>query len=183
MQPVNDRRRLLAAVLVAVAATAACGSDDTGDELADRQAEVADRGADVMPFDLDATVHHFQPVDDGLVQEVVAKDPGDSEQVALIRAHLDEEARRFRSGDFGDPAAIHGDDMPGLAELEDGAGSVHIEVEELPEGARLTYTAADPELVDALHRWGQAQVTDHGHHAEHGGAHEQGSAAGLLQAR
>jgi hypothetical protein len=41
-----------------------------------------------------------------------------------------------------------------------------IELEELPDGARVIYTTDDPALVDALHRWGEAQVTDHGEHAE-----------------
>jgi glycosyltransferase involved in cell wall biosynthesis len=29
----------------------------------------------------------------------------------------------------------------------------------------------EPRLVDALHRWGEAQVTDHGDHAEHVDGH------------
>lgn len=156
------RRDLPALVLTlsALSALLACG------DSADRQAEVAERGAEVMPFDLEATTHRFEPTDTGLVQTVVADDPADGEQVALVRDHLAAEADAFRQGDFGDPAAIHGDDMPGLAELEAAAGEVEIALDEVPDGARLTFTADSPDLVDALHRWAEAQVMDHGAHAD-----------------
>jgi hypothetical protein len=156
--------RSAAAGLAGAIALTSCGS---GDDLAERQAEVVRRGAEVMPFDLDATTHRFEPTDDGLVQTVVADDPDDGQQVSLIREHLTVEAERFTNGDYGDPASIHGDDMPGLTELEAGAGGIAIDLEELTGGARVTYTTDDPALVDALHRWAEAQVTDHGEHADH----------------
>jgi hypothetical protein len=157
-----------AAALVAVLALGAvallgCGG---GGASASRQDEVAERGAEVMPFDLDATTHRFEPTASGLEQTVVADDPDDHEQVALVREHLAAEAARFRAGDYDDPAAIHGDHMPGLAELSAGADGVVVELSELDDGARLTFTSADPALVDALHRWGEAQTMDHGTHAD-----------------
>jgi hypothetical protein len=163
---------LAALALPALIAAAGCGGDGADgarsgpQERSDRQDEVARRGAEVMPFDLEATTHHFEPTGDGLVQTVVADDPGDTEQVELIRAHLAEEAERFSRGDYGDPETIHGEAMPGLRELEAAAGAVTVDHESLDDGARLTFTTDDPALVDALHRWGEAQVADHGHHAE-----------------
>ena len=85
--------------------------------------QVAERGRDVMPFDLERTTHRFQRLPDGGKQSVVADDARDRRQVALIRAHLREEAARFRRGDFADPSRIHGEKMPGLAALREGAGS------------------------------------------------------------
>lgn len=148
---------------------AACG-DDTGDASTstDRQAAVADRGRDVMPFDLEATTHTFTPTNDGLIEDVTADDPDDAENIALIRDHLTGERERFRSGDYGDPAQIHGDEMPGLVDLESGAAGIQISYEELADGARLTFTSDNPELIEALRVWGEAQVTDHGEHAEAG---------------
>jgi hypothetical protein len=163
----------LLAVLLILAALAGCGGDGSGDGdggtggADDRQAEVAERGASVMPFDLDATTHRFESRDDGLVQTVVADDATDGDQVALVRGHLADEAGRFAAGDFGDPAAIHGDDMPGLAALAAGAARVDVAYADVPGGARITFSTGDPDLVDALHRWGEAQVGDHGDHAEH----------------
>ncbi|HZM32615.1 MAG TPA: hypothetical protein VFB77_19085 [Acidimicrobiales bacterium] len=153
-----------AAVIVALA-LAACGSGGGG---GDRQAEIAARGADVMPFDLDATTHRFTPLATGLEQVVVADDPADGAQVALVRGHLRDEAGRFARGDYGDPAAIHGDHMPGLAALEAGHDAVEIAYADVPAGARITYTTADAALVEALHAWGAAQVRDHGAQAEAG---------------
>jgi hypothetical protein len=169
-QPVGrdplSRLAVVTTVGLSVVLVVACGDTDD-DQLADRQAAVAERGSDVMPFDLDATTHRFDPSATGLVETVVADDPSDTDQVELIREHLAHEADRFGRGDYGDPAAIHGHDMPGLAELEAGAASVTITFDELTDGARIAFTTDDPELVDALHRWGEAQTTDHGTHADH----------------
>lgn len=104
-----------------------------------RQADVAARGAEVMPFDLNTTTHTFERVADGGVQTVTADDPTDVEQIALIRTHLQEETTRFRQGDFSDPAQIHGEDMPGLADLQAGADRIAVEYHELPDGARMSY--------------------------------------------
>jgi hypothetical protein len=130
-----------------------------------RQAVVAQRGADVMPFDLDATTHHFETTPDGGLQSVVAVDPGDGEQVARIRTHLRHEAELFRSGDFADPAHIHGDTMPGLDVLTARADAVDIAYRDLASGAELSYRSDDAQVVAALHDWFAAQVADHGDHA------------------
>jgi hypothetical protein len=166
-RPVVARRRRLrpapvVAVLLAAALAVGCG----GDGPDDRQREVAERGAEVMPFDLDATTHRFEPVADGLVQTVVADDPTDDGEVAAIRGHLTDEAAAFEEGQFGDPAAIHGHEMPGLAALEAGYRDIAIAYEPVEAGARITYTTSRPALIDALHLWAEAQVTDHGEHAE-----------------
>ena len=135
-----------------------------------RQEEVAERGAEVMPFDLEKTTHVFEPTQAGGVQKVVADDPSDGEQIALIRAHLREEADAFRRGDLSDPAEIHGQDMPGLEKLEAGATKIDIRYSELPDGAQIEYETDDPALGSALHKWFDAQLSDHGGHAEGGGA-------------
>ena len=51
-----------------------------------------------MPFDLEQTVHHFQPLENGGLQMVTVKDPSNSTQIALIQAHLKEEAEKFPPG-------------------------------------------------------------------------------------
>ena len=131
----------------------------------ERQQEVTMRGTAVMPFDQEQTMHLFRPLADGGLQRVTVKDPKNQAQIALIRTHLKEEADRFQRGDFVDPARIHGVDMPGLAELSRGAARIKVAYAERPNGAEIRYTAKDPALVDALHRWFQAQLHDHGRHA------------------
>ena len=162
--PSADRtRRLVVACALLGGAVAACGDD--GDALAERRAEVAERGAQVMPFDLDATTHTFTDTDDGGVQTVTADDPDDAAQIDLIRGHLREERHRFARGDFDDPAAIHGHDMDGVAELADGYRDITVTYDDLPDGGRLTYRTDRPDLVRAVHAWFARQTMDHGDHA------------------
>lgn len=154
---------------VTVVALAAGGSPRDPDESrTERQTSVAERGKSVMPFDLEQTTHRFTATATGGVQDVVADRPGDTEQIDLIRAHLREEAGAFGRGDFDDPATIHGTEMPGLAELREGHDRIDVRYEERTDGAALTYTTEDSAMVDALHDWFEAQLSDHGSHAGSG---------------
>jgi hypothetical protein len=83
-----------------------------------RQEEVAKRGAQVMPFSPERTLHIFEKTNSGGIQQVIAKDPSDTGQMTLIREHLSKISKEFANGTFPAPAGIHGKDMPGLAELE-----------------------------------------------------------------
>jgi hypothetical protein len=157
----------VAAFAAVVIVVAGCGSDDS--ELAQRQEEVAEIGAQVMPFDLDATTHIFTDTDTGGIQDVVADDADDDANIALIREHLSDEAAKFQAGDFSDPEEIHGAGMPGLATLQSRYAEVSVDLSTTDTGATITYVASDPVLVTAIHDWFQAQTTDHGAHAEHGG--------------
>lgn len=160
-----DRRRTPLLLVLAATLAAAAGCATASDAPADRQAEVAERGRSVMPFDLDRTTHRFAKTATGGVQTVVADDPADAAQIRLIQQHLRQEADRFRAGDFGDPAQIHGDAMPGLATLRESAGKVSVDYAATAEGGRITYRATETVLVTALHAWFDAQVSDHGQHA------------------
>lgn len=142
-----------------------------------REAEVARRGSDVMPFDLKATMHVFTKLDDGGVQRVAARRVDDAAQVNLVRAHLRDIQRQFLQGDFSGPSHIHGQQMPGLAELQATTpGQIGIGYADVPGGAELSYRTTDARLVAALHRWFDAQLSDHGadamagHHGAHHGA-------------
>jgi hypothetical protein len=119
-----------------------------------------------MPFDLERTTHVFEPQDYGGVQTVIADDPADRDQIRLVREHLKAEADAFARGDFGDPANIHGDEMPGLRKLEENYAAIEVTFELTADGARISYRSTDPEVVEALHDWFEAQVNDHGSHAE-----------------
>jgi hypothetical protein len=161
-------RLIAAAAVVVTAAGAAIAVSASNDTSSQRQRQVAERGAQVMPFNLDATTHRFIERADGGDQIVVADNPEDRRQVQLIRQHLRKEARAFARGDFNDPAAIHGSEMPGLASLRNAGNNLAVEVENRSDGARLTFRTTDPDVRDALHDWFDAQVTDHGRHASAG---------------
>jgi hypothetical protein len=163
---------LLCRMLLAIAAAALPLAAPCADPK--RIDDVARRGAAVMPFDLKATTHVFSKTPDGGVQSVVAKHPHDAAQVRLIRSHLKDIETQFRQGDFSGPSHIHGQAMPGLAQLRAAKpGQIRIGYADLPDGAQLTYSTKSPELVAALHAWFDAQLSDHGPDAMAGHRHPQ----------
>lgn len=134
--------------------------------------EIAERGSHVMPFDLEKTTHIFTQTPNGGIQQVIAKNKSDAEQINLIRTHLSEISNEFKRGNFSNPVKIHGKDMPGLAELEAAqSGQITFEYEELPDGAQITYSTEVEKLRHAIHQWFDAQLSDHAHHALPGHSH------------
>ncbi|SMD23892.1 aspartate carbamoyltransferase [Lentzea albidocapillata] len=159
------RALLLVATAAAITLSSGCADGPSTPAPSDRQTDVAERGASVMPFDLERTTHQFTKTDTGGVQTVIADDPQDTTQITLIQQHLTAEADRFRRGDFTDPARIHGNEMPGLETLRAHDGRITIDYENTRDGARVTYTTTGTDLRNALHAWFDAQSGDHGPHA------------------
>jgi len=155
----------ISVTLLAILPALACATPDESTPLKERQAAVAQVGAVVMPFDLEKTTHVFEKIETGGLQ-TVRSDSDDTEQIRLVREHLSDEATRFAVGDFHDPGMIHGDDMPGLHQLVTGHDRIRIEYSEIDRGAQILYTTEDPELVTAIHEWFDAQLRDHGDHAQ-----------------
>lgn len=141
---------------------------------AQRQAEVAKLGPAVMPFSLKATTHVFSKTAKGGTQRVIAKSATDAVQVRLVREHLRDIQGQFLKGDFSGPSHIHGNEMPGLADLKAAkSGQVAIDYRNVDGGAELTYRTTDAKLVVALHEWFDAQLSDHGADAMAGHQHHQ----------
>lgn len=163
----------LLVLLLALGAAASTGPSAYGAQPAtERQKEVAERGAGVMPFDLKATTHIFTKTGDGGRLRVIAKDASDASQIALIRSHLQKIQTQFKQGDFSAPSRIHGAEMPGLAELQAAKpGDISIDYRPLKAGAELTYKTKNPKLLNALHAWFDAQLSDHGTDAMQGHQH------------
>ena len=130
-----------------------------------RQRDVREKGAHVMPFSLDKTVHSFDKTAAGGIQRVRVR--GDAPgQVAMIRSHLHQIARSFAARDFDMPAHIHGANMPGLAQLKAaGPDELDVTCRDLDDGAEIDYVGHTPQMVDAIHRWFDAQLRDHGRDA------------------
>lgn len=97
----------------------------------------------------------------------------DSIQTRLVREHLHDIQRQFQRGDFSGPAHVHGVDMPGLSELGmSKPGAISVDYLEVKGGAELNYRTSDAKLVAALHRWFDAQLSDHGAAAMQGHQHQ-----------
>lgn len=116
----------------------------------------------VMPFDMSKTLHIFKMTESRDVMRVIARDPGDADQVALVQQHLRREAENFQRGNYADPAALHGQDMPGLKDLRAGAARIHVSCATLPAGAEITFQTTNLRLLTAVHRWFGAQLSEHG---------------------
>lgn len=169
----NSRLALAAFSILAASLLTGCSGTTESTPTADqsRQDQVRTNGTAVMPFDLGKTTHTFTNVADGGDQTVTVRDLADSSQLELIREHLREIADEFSAGNFTDPAAIHGADMPGLATLQSNPGSFTITYIEQSNGAKLEYRSTDQVIVAALHDWFDAQLTDHGSDATPGSPH------------
>lgn len=161
----NFLHKTASTLLLTALAAAAYAQAPASSERLD---EVAERGSHVMPFHLEKTRHIFNKTEHGGIQQVIAKDAGDSEQIGLIRKHLADISERFNQGDFSKQRRIHGDDMPGLAELSSHYRNVRFAYRELPNGAEIEFSAEDPALVDAIHRYFNAQLSDHARHVAGG---------------
>jgi hypothetical protein len=156
------RKSFQVAPLAAAAAIVAAGCGGSTTPLANRQADVRARGQQVMPFDLNRTTHVFAQTAVGGVESVLIKSASDRDQLPLIRSHLRKERRLFSRGEFQDPTAIHGMQMPGIDALHRRAAEITITYRSLPRGAQLRYATGDPTLREALHEWFDAQLMDHG---------------------
>jgi hypothetical protein len=170
--PAGSRRRWLVGGIALLLLGAGVGvwirsGTSSAEKVAARQAEVEARGAAVMPFDQNLTMHQFTKTDSGGVETVTANNPGDTAQIKLIQGHLMHEQVLFSEGNFTDPMAIHGMQMPGITDLQRGAqaGLLRVEYVALADGARLDYITSDASLISAMHTWFDAQLMDHGAHA------------------
>ena len=160
-------RNLLLLMLLMAGSVAA--SENATDSRLD---EVQRRGAQVMPFSLEQTTHIFTKTDKGGIQQVIAKENADADQIGLIRSHLAKISRQFAQGDFSDPEKIHGVEMPGLAAMKGAKpGQITIGYKELSNGAQIDYSTEVPGLIEAIHQWFDAQLSDHARHAVPGHGH------------
>jgi hypothetical protein len=156
--PMRSLLRATALISLTLAFSIASPAQDTS-----RQDEVAKRGADVMPFSHLATLLVFAKTDDGGTLRLIVRDPTDTKQVQMVRVHLQDMRGRFEKGDYSGPSHIHGDSMPGLAELKAAKpGQITVSYQDVADGAELEYRTSDPKLISALHAWINAQLSDHG---------------------
>jgi hypothetical protein len=127
---------------------------------------VAQRGANVMPFDLELTTHVFSKTEKGGVQKIIVKNIKDIVQLRLIREHLFKISREFQQADYSCPTKIHGEDMPGLETLRNvKPDQIIILYKDLPKGAEIIYSTDVPIIITAIHQWFDAQLNDHARHA------------------
>jgi cell division protein FtsB len=126
------------------------------------QEEVKELGQEIMPFSLGESKHYFVKTKTGGVQTVIVFDLEQTDEIQKIREHLQEIALEFQQGNYANSAYIHGKDMPGLQTLSTNPNKIVITYNENPAGGYITYESEEPEIIQAVHDWFDAQVHDHG---------------------
>lgn len=124
-------------------------------------AEMKKRGNAAMGFDQDRTVHHFLLARDGGSIEVSAKAADDPESLNQIRAHLNEIAGSFASGNFEKPLATHGEMPPGVATMQKMKGEIAYVYEQTEEGGRVRIRTSNASALAAVHEFLRYQIREH----------------------
>jgi TusA-related sulfurtransferase len=145
----------LAAMMTALALV---GQEKPAD---DHHAAVNSRGDHAMGFSHEKTVHHFRLMKDGGTIEVSSNDPKDIESRDQIRMHLKHIAAAFSAGNFEMPMFIHDQVPPGVPVMKRLKSQIKYEVENIPAGARVRISSANPEAVKAIQDFLRFQITDH----------------------
>lgn len=138
-------------------------SDST---LKHRQHMIHSKSPMVMPFDMDKTTHYFIKEKNGGTLLIKVKNSNDTSHIDSIRSHLIKEQKLFSKGVFRDPKALHGEKMPGLKTLSESVEKFDVNYGEIPNGAKLVFTSKDSTVINAIHKWFDAQLRDHGSDAE-----------------
>lgn len=128
---------------------------------ADPHAQMNARGAHVMGFDPDKTVHQFRLHTDGGAIDIRVKDRADLTNVAAIRSHLPHIAEMFGDGNFEAPMLIHATDVPGTNAMAAAKDRIRFAYVDTPMGGRVDIITTDPAAQKAVHEFLRFQIADH----------------------
>jgi hypothetical protein len=120
-----------------------------------------DRGAHVMGFDQDKTVHHFRLHADGGAVDIAVKDGADGVNRDAIRSHLPHIAQMFSDGNFDAPMLIHQAEVPGTDRMAALKSRIRFVYVETPRGGRLDIFTTDADALAAVHAFLRFQIADH----------------------
>ena len=125
------------------------------------QRDMAKRGDMVMGFSHEKTTHHFELSYDGGAIDVRANDVNDTASRDQIRSHFKHIVQMFADGNFNAPMLVHDTNVPGTATMSKLKNHLHWTLTETPRGARLTVTADNKPVLDAVHEFLRFQIQDH----------------------
>ena len=123
--------------------------------------QVKARGAHVMGFDQDTTVHHFRLHADGGAIDIAVKDGSNTADRDAIRSHLPHIAQMFAEGNFEAPMLIHDTNVPGTDQMTALKNRIRFAYVETPAGGRLDIVTTDAAALKAVHEFMRFQIRDH----------------------
>jgi hypothetical protein len=150
---------LAVGIVIGLAATASAQSAPAPHDA--HHAAVDARGAHVMGFDQQRTVHRFHLYEDGGAIEVAVRDQADAINRDAIRRHLPHIAVLFGDGRFDVPMRVHDTEVPGSTDLARLKGDLTYRYVETAAGGRVDVVTRHPEALAALHRFLAFQIADH----------------------
>lgn len=116
-----------------------------------------------LPYAVDQALEGFARTANGGIMQIVAKSTNDSQQIKLMQQYLRQTAEEYSNGDFSSTERFHGADMPGLAQMKAAkAGEIKYQYKALNNGGQIVFSTEDPQLLNALHAWIDAQIKEHG---------------------
>ncbi|HKZ62190.1 MAG TPA: hypothetical protein VJZ68_07240 [Nitrososphaera sp.] len=132
--------------------------------LSSDQAAMLARGDVAMGFDKDKIMHHFMSTSTGGRIMIVALNSSDTQTILQIKDHVADIEKEFSEGNFTKPFFIHDQQVPGTDVMAEKKDLIRYSVEQLSEGAVLTLTTDDAELIQAIQQFMQFQGQEHQGH-------------------
>lgn len=130
----------------------------------DPQSAMLARGNVAMGFDQNKIMHHFMATPTGGQIMIVALDSNDNETINQIRSHILDIQQEFSQGNFTKPFFIHDQQVPGTEVVAQKKSLINYSVQDLDNGAVLTLTTNDSELMQAIQQFMSFQGTQHHGH-------------------
>jgi len=128
----------------------------------DAHSAMEKRGAMVMGFDQELTVHHFLLFKDGGAIDVGVKDASNAKDRDAIRSHLPHIAMMFGEGNFDAPMLVHDStNVPGTKEMAARKKDIRFQYVETPGGGRVDISTTEPRALAAVHAFLKFQIADH----------------------
>lgn len=152
---------LFASLLVAGAAATAAGGQQAP-QMNQQKNEMEKRGNEAIGFQQARAAHHFRLLRNGGTIQVEARDAGDMQTIAHVRAHLQQIATGFARGDFSPATRTHGMVPPGVGTMQRLKAQIHYAYQSLERGGRVRISSRNPEAVSAIHEFLRFQIHAHG---------------------
>jgi hypothetical protein len=152
--------RIFSSAVAAGAATIVLGAHVTA-VSSQHHTDADRRGAQVMGFDQQLTVHRFSLYTDGGAIDVQVKDPADKTNLDAIRTHLPHIALLFGQGNFDAPMLVHDRKVPGTAEMARLKDRLTYKYVDTQRGGRVDIVTTDAEALAAVHQFLRFQIADH----------------------